>query len=80
MLKYFVLLLMASICLASEPKFHFMDCVKIKSGFYEGCKGKVTQFYGVESYEVAVNNCKGTSFYSNFNETDLKLTKGCANE
>ena len=77
MLKYFVLLLIASTCLASGPKFHFMDCVKITSGFYKNCKGKVTQFYGVNSYEVSVSDCKGASFYSNFDEVDLKSAKGC---
>ena len=77
MLKYFVLLLIASTCFAYEQKFHFMDCVKVNKGFYKDCKGKVTQFYGIDMYEVAINNCKSESFYGNFEEDQLELAKGC---
>jgi ribosomal protein L24 len=54
-----------------------MDCVKVNKGFYKGCKGKVTKFYGVDTYEVAINNCKSESFYVNFEEDQLELAKGC---
>ncbi len=78
MLKYFILLLIAFTCLASEPKFHFKDCVKITSGFYKGCRGTVEEFYGVDTYQVTIGNCRGSSFYGIFNEDLLQLTKGCS--
>ena len=77
MLKYFVLLLIASTCLASEPRFHFMDCVKIKSGFYEGCKGTVEEFDG-KYYSVQIDDCRGSGVYIESEETNLKPAKGCA--
>lgn len=81
MLKYIVLFLMALTCTASEPKFHFMDCVKILNGFYKNCKGNVvshsnqgaiTQLYSI--YGVEVDDCKGNSFTSTFDEDQLE---GC---
>ena len=79
MLKYFVLLLISLTVYAAEPKFHFMDCVKITKGFYEGCKGNVIGYTpGSGSYQphymVEVNNCKGKDLTADFDDDQLE---GC---
>lgn len=74
MLKYFVLFI-ALTCLASDPKFHYMECVKISKGFYGGCKGKVVSFYisdGNYKYETQVEDCRGGSFTESFREYELE--------
>ena len=43
MLKYFLLLLLAIPSLASEPKFHFGDCVRVEKGFYKDFSGQVAR-------------------------------------
>jgi hypothetical protein len=66
--------------MASEPKFHFRDCVKVTRGFYRGCYGVVeNQDGGDDFYGVDGNDYKGNSFYGFFRESDLKLLpiKGC---
>jgi len=80
MLKYSFLILISLTCLASEPKFHFMDCVKITKGFYRGCVGKVGLYFDGKTaepnyYEVQVEDCKGGAFYANFIENELKECK-----
>ena len=82
MLKYFALLLISFTCVASEPKFHFMDCVNITQGFYGGCKGSVTSFIRGNnsdgpSYIVEVDSCKGKSqsFSDIFDQNDLEACK-----
>jgi hypothetical protein len=79
MFKYLALLLISLTCLASEPKFKFMDCVRIVKGFYKDCKGDVTSYSpGGPSweawYEVHVEDCKGQGFFYNFDEDELE---GC---
>lgn len=79
MLKYLVLFLISLTCLASDPKFHFMDCVKISRGFYKGCKGNVTSYYlsadaNKPVYGVDITNCRGETFSSDFEEEQLE---GC---
>lgn len=74
------LILISLSCMASEPKFHFRDCVKVLHGFYRGCVGVVeNQDGGTGSYGVGGNDCNGDSFYSFFEEKDLELLpiKGC---
>lgn len=71
------LLLLAPFLLAVvAPKFHFMDCVVVKNGFYEGNKGNVRSFYFNDktrqnSYEVVSDNAKGQTFVEQFDESDL---------
>jgi len=79
MFKYAFLLLISLTCLASQPKFHYLDCVRINDGFYKGCTGKVTEFYPSSSYKaatysVSVEECKGQGFFYDFYETELE---GC---
>lgn len=76
----FVLFLSLS-CSASEPKFHFKDCVKVNKGFYRDCKGTVEELITTMGpdvlYTVNVEDCKGSGFYNNFSEEDLTLSTGC---
>lgn len=79
--KYMFLLLISLTCMASEPKFRYMDCVRIKEGFYKDCRGKVINYYPangnnskVPMYEVSVDDCKGGSLIADFFEDELK---GC---
>jgi len=74
-----LLLLVPFLALADSPKFHFKDCVKVVSGFYINCKGTVEYLYIGTDYVYSVNiqNCKGTSFFSNFGEDELGPSKGC---
>lgn len=79
MLKYMFLFLISLTCLASTPKFHYMDCVKVNSGFYEGCKGNVINYYpghdsSKSSYSVDITDCKGQAFFADFDEDELE---GC---
>jgi hypothetical protein len=80
MLKYFALFLISLTCVAGEPKFHFKDCVKVVSGFYKDCKGKVDAYNpgsgSVEPYyEVDIEDCKGSGFYADFDEDQLEACK-----
>lgn len=77
MLKYFLLLLLAIPCLASEPKFHFMDCVKIKTGFYKNCSGAIQSWDGFNRYVVQSYDCRGGDMNAQFYENDLESSKGC---
>ena len=75
MLKYFIFLFMALTCLASEPKFHYMDCVQIVKGFYKDCTGNVTSYdEDNSSYTVEIDACKSGRTTLEVSETDLK---GC---
>lgn len=85
MRKFFILFLVVLPCLASEPKFHYMDCVKVAKGFYKGCKGKVVSYIArfctingqgtdPNSYSVDVEDCRGGNFVQDFNEDELR---GC---
>ena len=70
---------MALTCVASEPKFHYMDCVNIIEGFYRGCKGNVVAYYSGNnsdgpSYAVEVEDCKNQMFTRDFDEKSLE---GC---
>lgn len=81
-------LLLSVICNADSPKFHFMECVKVVSGFFAGCKGNVKS-YSAESfgtkpgtyngpnstYQVEVTDCKGQSFFEYFKESELESCK-----
>jgi hypothetical protein len=80
----FGLILISLSCMASEPKFHFRDCVKVTKGFYRGCVGAVENYNGKNrdgenTYGVGSNDCNGEQFYEFFKESDLKLLpiKGC---
>jgi hypothetical protein len=80
MLKYFALFLISLSCFASEPKFHYMDCVKVVQGFYRGCKGKVTDYMGgnnseAPSYVVDFDDCKGHPLTQDFYENELEACK-----
>jgi hypothetical protein len=77
-MKFLLLLLISLTCLASEPKFHFQDCVEITHGFYQGCKGTVEDMQSdSSSYAIKAEDCRGGNFYDWFKESDLKLSKGC---
>lgn len=76
-MKTILFIFLSLSCLASEPKFHFRDCVSIKNGFYSGCKGTVLKLETDGYYEVNVDDCKGYGFYDTFNEKDLEPAKGC---
>jgi hypothetical protein len=80
MFKYSILLLISLTTLAGEPKFHFMDCVRITEGFYKGCKGNVKNYLSGSattepSYTVSVDDCKNNSFYDDFYENQLEACK-----
>jgi hypothetical protein len=79
MLKYFALIFISLTCLASEPKFHYMDCVKIIDGFYTGCKGHVVSYRSSTAegpnYNVDVEDCKGQGFFDYFDEDQLEACK-----
>ncbi len=51
-----------------------MDCVQVTKGFYKGCKGNVISYDSdiPPSYSVDVDDCKGQSFYNDFDESQLK--------
>ena len=79
--KFLILFLLVLPCLASEPKFHYMDCVKVIQGFYEGCTGNVISYniYSDKdsSYTVGVDTCNGKDaggLVQDFKEGELK---GC---
>ena len=82
MRKFLILLLLAFPCLASEPKFHYMDCVKVIQGFYEGCTGNVISYNTYSdktdsTYTVSVDECNGNDangLVQDFKEDELK---GC---
>jgi hypothetical protein len=82
-------ILLSTIVFAAEPKFHFQDCVKVKSGFYKGCKGHVIAFYGYtgvvtknfySEYDVSIDSCLGKSLQERFNEEMLIKSNGCDKE
>ena len=75
-MKYLTLLLLSTLCFAAEPRFHFMDCVKVTKGFYEGCKGNVTD-YNNGYYHISSDDCKGKSFFDSLPEYSLEPAKGC---
>jgi hypothetical protein len=79
-----LLLLISITCLASEPQFHFKDCVKITHGFYLGCQGTVERFTDLgllgrsnKSYSVQLEDCKGSQAYVELDEKEMKLSSGC---
>lgn len=76
-MKKFTLLFLPVICLAGEPKFHYMDCVKVTNGFYRGCKGRVQRLEEVSNYEVYISDCRENSTIVTFEEKDLELSNGC---
>ena len=75
----FLTFLISLSCLANETKYHFYDCVKIKNGFFRGCKGRVMDFHegplGIEIYEVSVVDCHGMDFHTNASSKDLVATE-----
>jgi len=75
-MKTLFLLFISLTCLASEPRFHFQDCVEIIHGFYQGCKGTVQDMEDGVMYGVKAE-CKGASLYVRVKEKDLKSAKGC---
>jgi len=76
MFKYLFLIFTSGICMASEPKLHYMDCVKIIEGFYKDCHGKVTDYYPADQvYTVNVQNCKGSGFTHEFDASRLEACK-----
>jgi len=58
-----------------EPKFKFMECVVVTSGFFEGCKGIVKSYIN-GSYDVDLT-CHGQGVFASFKEESLKSAKGC---
>jgi len=64
--------------LAEERYYHYMDCVKVVSGFFEGCKGKTVswRYVGEVTYSVELQ-CKGHSTIESFISLDLRPAKGC---
>jgi hypothetical protein len=87
MKKLMLLLLLLSIpAQATEPKFHFKDCVSIQSGFYKGCHGLVQAILHQadvllthDIYDVNVV-CKSESIFQTFKESELKLSPGSCGE
>lgn len=75
-MKILYLLFLPIICLASEPKFHFGECVKVTTGFYKDCVGRVVRMEGQQHFEIN-GYCNDASFFESFDEKDLKLSKGC---
>lgn len=73
-----MLLLLAIPCFASEPKFHFMDCVRVTRGFYRSCTGTIESWNGSNKYNIQSNDCRGESIYAQLEENDLELSKGCS--
>lgn len=75
MIKYSILLMLSLTCLASEPKFHYMQCVKIVKGFYSGCRGQAVSIdynSGDVTYDVHSDDCKGNTFLQTFHEDELE--------
>jgi hypothetical protein len=68
-----LLILFSSFGFASEPKFHYGDCVKIAKGFFKGCKGHTT-LYTSGKYDVD-GDCKFGSFHETFEENELERCK-----
>ena len=75
MKKLFILFL-PIFCFASEPKFHFEDCVKVTKGFYQGCKGRITGLSDPDKYYVT-GECKIYRFSDTIKESDLTAANGC---
>lgn len=77
--KTIFLILLSLQCSASEPKFHFHECVQVKSGFYRGCKGIVDVYFeGGGEYKPSYNlelKCKGEELSKSFDEDNLKRCK-----
>lgn len=76
-MKYLFLVVLPIVCIASEPRFHFKDCVKVVKGFYRNCLGTVEDMNGNDHYYVNVQDCRGAGFTTVFNENELALSKGC---
>lgn len=77
-MKILLFLFISLTCLASEPRFHFKDCVEITQGFYQGCKGTVEDMQSDSSeYGIKAEDCRGGNFYDWFKENELKPAKGC---
>jgi hypothetical protein len=70
MFKYAVILFLTLPCIASEPKFHFGDCVKIRKGFFKGCRGHASMYVSGK-YEVD-GECGFGSFHETFEENELE--------
>ena len=74
-MRKFIFVFLSLSCFASEPKYHFKDCVEVVGGFYGGCKGTVQEYTGLH-YGVGID-CKNEEFYGYFKEEDLKSSTGC---
>ena len=75
MIKYLFLLMISLTSIASEPKFHYMECVKITQGFYKECTGNAVSIdYSADgtTYDVEMQNCKGHFFRQTFHEFELE--------
>lgn len=74
------LLFVSVIAFAREPKFHYKDCVVVKSGFYRNCEGIVDSVFQSDNediYYVDLDSCNGNSTIhsDNFKESQLDFCK-----
>jgi hypothetical protein len=76
MKKIYLLLMISTSCIASEPKYHLNDCVKVIEGFYRDCNGTVEAYIPPDKYEVVIV-CKNHILPLQFRETDLVPSKSC---
>jgi len=75
-----LLLLLSTTALATEPDFHYQDCVRIVSGFYKGCKGKVDRLEAEDPADVQYRIdlfCKGRNPSEEFKPKQLTPAKDC---
>jgi hypothetical protein len=77
-----VFLLYMSVARAAEPRFHYLDCVNVVSGFYKGCHGLVKtvnqndNFPKYDTYDVELSCKSNEGMLQQVRDGDLQAAPG----